>query len=572
LLQHNIIVFLFIIYFIFIKKIYNYQEKKYNNNSFFLHLNVRKSSFPLDYATVCKARNRLIKIFSYFKNRKELIKFIFDYSLYFDESFINTYKSSILLNLNNLDFKYINILIKSKEEIKKYKNEAGIYIIKDNNSSHFYIGSSINIYSRFKGHLFNYLRTQRGGNSLFYKYVKASGGWSQFSMYIIKKTPNCLFLFIKKYPHIKLTKGEVLVLNFLSLFIVRTYELFYINKYEPPLNEYNHVIYPFMNFDIKSLKKISLKYKVFNTDYSLLTKFDSISILSLNLGISKTSTYKYLNVDKTVYSKNYDAYVYIKSKDYFNHKKSIINNFWNHKKYPNISNVELNKLPSGLIALDKNKITILGKFDSIKEAALTLDNKIEVKYISRYINKEKLVKTSKYYCYFVRNEDKSIAIKYERNKKSIVLFDIINKNLKLFNRIKDLLLYLGRKSGDDTKMVKKYMINGNNNKLYKKRYMFLYLNEILINPQFYILSKYLNTNYVPDNVPILSINSFNNSLILYIDVKYIKLSLNDNIDVNSYLYLSNNKYKNEYQFLYLVDYYSDNIYKNFVNTDVDVKF
>lgn len=140
MLQHNIIVFLFIIYFIFIKKIYNYHRKKYNNN-FFLHLNVRKSSFPLDYTTVCKARDRWIKVFSYFKNRKELIKFIFDYSLYFNEFFINTYKSSILLNLNNLDFKYINIPIKSKEDIKNYKNEAGIYIIKDNNSSHFYIGS-----------------------------------------------------------------------------------------------------------------------------------------------------------------------------------------------------------------------------------------------------------------------------------------------------------------------------------------------------------------------------------------------------------------------------------------------
>lgn len=59
---------------------------------------------------------------------------------------------------------------------------------------------------------------------------------------------------------------------------------------------------------------------MFNTDYSLLTKFDNISILSLNLGISKTSIYRYLNIDKIVYLKNYDAYVYIKSKDYFNHK------------------------------------------------------------------------------------------------------------------------------------------------------------------------------------------------------------------------------------------------------------
>ena len=63
-------------------------------------------------------------------------------------------------------------------------------------------------------------------------------------------------------------------------------------------------------------------------------------LLSLNLGISKTSTYRYLNVDKTIFSKIYDAYVYIKSKDNFNDKKNTINNFWNYKKYPNVSNVE----------------------------------------------------------------------------------------------------------------------------------------------------------------------------------------------------------------------------------------
>lgn len=116
------------------------------------------------------------------------------------------------------------------------------------------------------------------------------------------------------------------------------------------------------------------------------------------------------------------------------------------------------------------------------------------------------------------------------------------------------------------------MIIGNNHKLYKKRYMFLYLNEILTNTQFFILSKYLNINYVFDNVPILSLNSFDNSLILYIDIKYVNLSFNDNININFYLYLSNNKFRNEYQFIYLVDYYCDNIYKNYINTDVDVKF
>ena len=48
---------------------------------------------------------------------------------------------------------------------------------------------------------------------------------------------------------------------------------------------------------------------------------------------------------------------------------------------------------------------------------------------------------------------------------------------------------------------------------------------------------------------------------MYRDVKYIKLLFNDNINVNKYLYLSKDKYNNRYHFIYLVDFYCNNIYK-----------
>jgi hypothetical protein len=164
----------------------------------------------------------------------------------------------------------------------------------------------------------------------------------------------------------------------------------------------------------------------------------------------------------------------------------------------------LNKLPKGLIALDIDKKTILTQFNSIKEAALFLDNKKEVRYISRYINKEKIIKTGGLNCYFVRNSNKKIAFKHSPNKKSIILFDIINKYIIYFDSIKELLIYLGHKTGNDTSMIKRNIINNILNKPYKKRYLFLYKKDLLENDIYKILSLYLNMSITNENVPILS--------------------------------------------------------------------
>ena len=228
----------------------------------------------------------------------------------------------------------------------------------------------------------------------------------------------------------------------------------------------------------------------------------------------------------------------------------------------------MNKLPKGLIALDIDKKTILTQFNSIKEAALFLDNKKEVRYISRYINKEKIIKTGGLNCYFVRNSNKKIAFKHSPNKKSIILFDIINKYIIYFDSIKELLIYLGHKTGNDTSMIKRNIINNILNKPYKKRYLFLYKKDLLENDIYKILSLYLNMSITNENVPILSWDICNNTLILYKDVKEMKLVFYKNIDVSLYFYLSQNKYENRYQFIYLVDYYSNNIYKDFLNVNV----
>ena len=532
-----------------------------------LSSNCKKSSFFfIDFTMMEKVRTKLVNIISNFKEKAEFMKFISTFSLYLEEPFEKRYKSFFIPNLNFLSKEYIKISNILKDIPKKYENRAGVYIIKDDNGSYFYIGSSINIHNRIKNHLLNFRKPNRGGNSLFYKHVKSIGGWNCFSIKIIKEIPNCLHLFLKEYPYYKLTKNEMLVLNFLTIFIVRSYELMFINIYKPNLNQY--VVFPFLNFNIQSLSKNNFKYKGYSRNNILLVESFSMSHFSLNLGLSKTTIYRYLNSNKYVFSKKLGLYLYINRGENKNNLKSLKNNLWINREYPDISNVDLNKLPKGLIALDIDKKTILAQFNSIKETALFLDNKKEVRYISRYINKEKIIKTGGLNCYFVRNSNKKIAFKHSPNKKSIILFDIIDKYIIYFDSIKELLIYLGHKTGNDTSMIKRNIINNILNKPYKKRYLFLYKKDLLENDIYKILSLYLNMSITNENVPILSWDICNNTLILYKDVKEMKLVFYKNIDVSLYFYLSQNKYENRYQFIYLVDYYCNNIYKDFLNVDV----
>lgn len=60
-----------------------------------------------------------------------------------------------------------------------------------------------------------------------------------------------------------------------------------------------------------------------------------------------------------------------------------------------IQNIELNLLPDGITALCENKKDVYKTYLSSNHAAYELDGKNRSEYISRYINIERLVKTSK---------------------------------------------------------------------------------------------------------------------------------------------------------------------------------
>jgi GIY-YIG catalytic domain len=553
-------------------------------------LDKKKSSFPIDLKIIENARIKVKSIISDFKKSNELQEFLNRYSQYYDKSFIISNgdlvvkKSFDLADIKDICFSktdFAPMII--NEKTKSYNKVACVYMIKDNNTNYYYIGSSINLFNRIKSHLINYRKINRGGNSIFYRHVKSSGGWGRFSFFILKETPSCLIQFMKDYPNYKLIKEEVNLLNIISIFIVRVYELLLIERYQPPLNQYRGVVFSFMNVNNNSSDKINTYYRVYNKDNILIMECTSLIILNLNLGLSKTTLRRYLNLDKSVYSKKLNLYVKIRKEDSSGKIISILRILFNERKtYPSVTGINLNELPYGLIAIDRDKKTILGKYNSIKEAALSLDNKKEIRYISRYINKEKLVRAGTFYCYFVRDPNKERMIKsstdengksrWSPNRKGVILFDIIDKSIISFEQIKDLLIYLGDKNPGDTSKIKKYLITKNNLKYYKNRYKFLYLSDLALDPAFEMIQKFLGINVKINTKPILVYNKSNKSLILFENLLdlYKKLSLGDNFNIDNYLYRSKNDYKN-YQFIYLVDFYCHNIYKDFLSVKIQLK-
>jgi hypothetical protein len=57
-----------------------------------------------------------------------------------------------------------------------------------------------------------------------------------------------------------------------------------------------------------------------------------------------------------------------------------------------ITGIDLTKLPHKLVALLPDKETVYREFITPRQASWELDGKMECKYISRYVNVEKLVK------------------------------------------------------------------------------------------------------------------------------------------------------------------------------------
>lgn len=74
-----------------------------------------------------------------------------------------------------------------------------------------------------------------------------------------------------------------------------------------------------------------------------------------------------------------------------------------------IQDVDLDSLPDGIHALHQDKETVHDTCLSPAQAAKALDNKVEFKYIERYVNIEKPVATTQGTFFFVKNPNYVVA-------------------------------------------------------------------------------------------------------------------------------------------------------------------
>lgn len=160
------------------------------------------------------------------------------------------FSKTITYNLNNN--------IKSENHPRKLAGISGCYLFTNVITNQQYIGSSIDLYNRFKSHKINSIRPYRGGNTPLYKSVELHT-WSNFTWTPIYISTNHINTFIKKNQSLKakdlnllnpemLTDPEIYILRSFTQFEARIYEQSLITHIKPVLNNALFVTFPFLNW------------------------------------------------------------------------------------------------------------------------------------------------------------------------------------------------------------------------------------------------------------------------------------------------------------------------------------
>jgi hypothetical protein len=384
----------------------------------------------------------------------------------------------IKLDMPTIESKVDLGVLEGMKQVSKYSGIGGVYLFSHKESNDFYIGSTIDFYTRFKTHQTNSIKPNRGGNSKFYKYFRENGSWSSFNWFIIKSTPNHIFNFVQINPSVTLDHNEFRILLYFTQFEARIYEQALLSYYSPSLNSSTSVTFGFVNWqpELNINNKYKVTIEVYDKFNHLINSFPSKRLATKELGLGLTTINQYLNKKFLIESPKLEMDIYI-----VDPSKPLSNKpleYFDYTELPTITDVDLFNLPQNrLVALLSDKITVFGTYHNAPEAALLLDNKKESKYIGRYINKERLVKAGDKLLYFVMHPDykDNLSLRRKplsaRNTNSIVLVDMIENTALKFPTIKNLLLYLGHKSSKATAFVKRYM---DPPKLYKNRYLFVY--------------------------------------------------------------------------------------------------
>lgn len=151
--------------------------------------------------------------------------------------------------------------------------------------------------------------------------------------------------------------------------------------------------------DNSGLKPQVISAYLAGTDIEVASNVFKIQFAT-QLGIPYNTFMTHMNSIRPIWSNTLGAYITLLVEDSSYEDVTLQGPYINTEP---IEGVDLNSLPNGIIALNADKVTQFGTYQSSAEAALVLDGKVEHSYIKRYVNVDKLVVTSAGSFYFVRN-------------------------------------------------------------------------------------------------------------------------------------------------------------------------
>ena len=131
---------------------------------------------------------------------------------------------------------------------------------------------------------------------------------------------------------------------------------------------------------------------MFSINGNKLVSFNYRKQAVVGLGIPQTTLLRFTNlVNYTVYSPIMEMDVYIIDPTQpLSYEPPV---YSNTDHIGEVTGVDLYSITYGkLVALMIDKVTVYGEYDSPGDAAQTLDNKSDNKYIRRYINLERVVR------------------------------------------------------------------------------------------------------------------------------------------------------------------------------------
>ncbi|CAJ0827275.1 6357_t:CDS:10 [Entrophospora sp. SA101] len=274
-----------------------------------------------------------------------------------------------------------------------------------------YAGSTLAFSNRIKKYRSEYSKLIRKGSRLndFNSFVKRAGGWANITFGVVVTEVNLLHEFAIKHQDYVLNVNEIDILINCTRWIIRVQEQAIITVLKPTVNRDN--VKFLTQWTPKNVAKPSeANIVVTTTDATTnVTRQVANSLfkgrLANQLGIGYNTLIAHLNNDTTVWSPTFGFVVSIREEGATVAPRPLGPTLNTNA----IQDVDIESLPDGIHALHQDKETVHDTYPSPAQAAKALDNKVEFKYIERYVNMEKPVATTQGTFFFVKNPNYVVA-------------------------------------------------------------------------------------------------------------------------------------------------------------------